>query len=204
MIDLDLARQVFSCIDNTTLTATDNEARVESFCRHTLEFSPLRVAAVCVYPLFVATAAKALAGTGIRVASVESCFPHGQQPLEERVESVKNIVLHGADEVDMVINRGYVLCGDYRHVEEEVSAIKKACGGKTLKVILETCELTADQISRASEAAICSGADFIKTSTGKGAAGATLEAAEIMLNCIKGNVKFNKIPVGFKAAGGIR
>lgn len=207
MIDLALARRVFSCIDNTTLNATDNRSSVEAFCRHTAEMrlaDGTTVAAVCVYPQFTSLASEVLQGTGIGIASVESCFPHGQAPLIERVGSVASLTENGADEVDMVINRGWVLDGDYKYVEDEVDAIKRACRGKTLKVILEICELSLEQVRLASEAAIRGGADFIKTSTGKGSGGATLEAAEIMLNCIKNSVNFNKKTIGFKAAGGIR
>ena len=201
-MDIALAKQVFSCIDNTTLNATDNEAQVEAFCRHTLEMG--HVAAVCVYPRFVACAQHVLAGSGIKVASVAGAFPHGQLPLDLKVDEVKYAVEQGADEVDIVINRGLLLAGEDNAVIDEVSAMKQACSGRTLKVILETGELAPTLIQRASELAIDGGADFIKTSTGKIAAGATLEAAEIMLNVIKKKVKFCKKTVGFKAAGGIR
>lgn len=207
MSDRSLLQQVFSCIDNTTLTATDTDATVEAFCRHTLElrgeaYGP--VAAVCVYPRFVAAARKVLEGSGIRVASVAGAFPHGQLPLELKVDEVKYAVGQGADEVDMVISRGLVLEGDADGVVREVQAMKEACQGRTLKVILETCELPSPTlVARASQLAIDGGADFIKTSTGKGASGATLEAAETMLDVIMQNVKKTSKKVGFKAAGGI-
>lgn len=209
MIDQDLARRVYSCIDNTTLNATDNDASVEEFCRHTLNstfltpHSTLTVAAVCVYPRFVGTAARVLHGSGTRVASVAGAFPHGQLPLDLRVAEVKRVVDEGADEVDIVISRGLLLAGEDNAVRDEVAAMKEACCGKTLKVILETGELTPALIQRGAELAIDGGADFIKTSTGKIGVGATLEAAEVMLNVIKNCVKFNKKMVGFKAAGGI-
>lgn len=201
-MDIALAKQVFSCIDNTTLNATDNEAQVEAFCRHTLEMG--HVAAVCVYPCFVACAKRVLEGSDIRVASVAGAFPHGQLPLELKVAEVMYAVEQGADEVDIVINRGLLLAGEDNAVRDEVAAMKQACKGRTLKVILETGELSPTLIRRASELAIDGGADFIKTSTGKIAVGATLEAAEIMLNVIKEKVKISKNKVGFKAAGGIR
>lgn len=207
MNDRSLLQQVFSCIDNTTLTAIDTDASVEAFCRHTLElrgaaYGP--VAAVCVYPRFVAAARKVLEGSGIRVASVAGAFPHGQLPLELKVAEVRYAVGQGADEVDMVLSRGLVLEGDADGVVREVQAIKQACQGCTLKVILETCELPSPTlVARAAQLAIDGGADFIKTSTGKGASGATLEAAETMLDVIMQNVKKTSKKVGFKAAGGI-
>lgn len=207
MSDRSLLQQVFSCIDNTTLTATDTDASVEAFCRHTLElrgeaYGP--VAAVCVYPRFVAAARKVLEGSGIRVASVAGAFPHGQLPLELKVAEVRYAVGQGADEVDMVLSRGLVLEGDADGVVREVKAMKEACQGRTLKVILETCELPSPTlVAQASQLAIDGGADFIKTSTGKGTSGATLEAAETMLDVIMQNVKKTSKKVGFKAAGGI-
>ncbi len=206
MSDRSLMQQIFSCIDNTTLTATDTEASVETFCRHTLDLRPSgqHVAAVCVYPRFVAVAKRALAGSGIRVASVAGAFPHGQLPLELKVAEVKYAVGQGADEVDMVLSRGLLLEGDDDAVAREVQVMKEACQGRTLKVILETCELPSPTlVARAAQLAIDGGADFIKTSTGKGAAGATIEAAETMLEVIVQNVKKTSKMVGFKAAGGI-
>ena len=209
-MDKELALRVFSCIDNTTLNGTDNEAQVEAFCQHTLDLSPftshlspIRVAAVCVYPRFVAVARKTLAGSGIRVASVAGAFPHGQLPIALKVEEVKYAVGEGADEIDMVLSRGALLAGEDNLVSDEVSLMKEACQGRTLKVILETGEFSPTLIAKASQLSIDGGADFIKTSTGKIAVGATLEAAEIMLTVINENVKKGKKRVGFKAAGGI-
>lgn len=207
MIDKDMARRVFSCIDNTTLNATDNNKSVEAFCRRTMEMrlaDGTTVAAVCVYPMFVGIAKRTLEGSGIKVASVAGAFPHGQLPLNLRVDEVHRVSDDGADEVDIVINRGLLLAGEYNAVCDEVSEMKAACKGRTLKVILETGELSPLLIRRAAQRAIDGGADFIKTSTGKISTGATLEAAEMMLNVVNENVKFNKKTVGFKAAGGIR
>ena len=206
MMDKELARRVFSCIDNTTLGATDSERTVEEFCRHTAAMrldDGTTVAAVCVYPPFVSTARRVLEGSGIRVAVVAGAFPHGQLPLPLKVDEVKRVVDDGADEVDIVINRGLLMAGESGGAGEEVAAMRAACRGKVLKVILETGEL-GGQVAEAAQVAIDAGADFIKTSTGKGAEGATPEAAETMLRTICENVKFNKKPVGFKAAGGIR
>ena len=207
MIDKDMARRVFSCIDNTTLNATDNNKSVEAFCRRTMEMrlaDGTTVAAVCVYPMFVDIAKRTLEGSGIKVASVAGAFPHGQLPLNLRVDEVRRVIEDGADEVDIVINRGLLLAGEYNVVCDEVSEMKAACKGRTLKVILETGELSPLLIRRAAQRAIDVGADFIKTSTGKISTGATPEAAEMMLNVVNENVKFNKKTVGFKAAGGIR
>lgn len=211
--DKELAKRVFSCIDNTTLNGTDSDVHVEEFCRRTREMrvsplfshlSPLNVAAVCVYPRFVSVARKTLEGSDIRVASVAGAFPHGQLPLKLKVEEVKYAVGEGADEVDIVISRGALLAGEENRVRDEVSMMKEACQDKILKVILETGELPSPSlIKKASQLAIDGGADFIKTSTGKISTGATLEAAEVMLECIAENVKINKKTVGFKAAGGI-
>lgn len=206
-MDTELAKRVLACIDNTTLNATDNEASVEAFCRHTLElrgegYGP--VAAVCVYPRFVGIAAKVLAGSGIKVASVAGAFPHGQLPLELKVAEARYAVSQRADEVDMVLSRGALLAGERDTVVREVRAMKEACQGRTLKVILETGELPSPTlIADVSQLAIDGGADFIKTSTGKIAVGATLEAAETMLRVVLENVKKTSKKVGFKAAGGI-
>ena len=201
-----LLSRVFSCIDNTTLNATDNEQSVEAFCRRTLQLTAdgQTVAAVCVYPRFVAVASRVLAGSGIRVASVAGGFPHGQLPLELKMGEVKYALEQGADEIDMVISRGALLAGDEATVRDEVASIKEVCGAHHLKVILETGELPSPTlVERAAQLAIDGGADFIKTSTGKIAVGATPEAAEVMLNVVNRNVNFNKKRVGFKAAGGI-
>ena len=202
-----LLKEVFSCIDNTTLNATDNEQSVEAFCRRTLEMKVegRGVAAVCVYPRFVRCARRVLEGSGVKVASVAGAFPHGQLPLELKLAEVRYALEQGADEIDMVLSRGLLHAGEDNAVRDEVAAIKEVCGTHQLKVILETGELPSPTlIGRASQLAIDGGADFIKTSTGKISVGATLEAAEVMLNVVKQNVKINKKPVGFKAAGGIR
>ena len=200
--DKELARRVFSCIDNTTLNGTDNEEHVASFCRHTLELG--KVAAVCVYPRFVKVARNILRSSDIKVASVAGAFPHGQLPIHLKVEEVKYAVGEGADEIDMVLSRGALLAGEENRVRDEVAVMKEACQGKILKVILETGELPSPTlIEKASQLAIDGGADFIKTSTGKIGVGATLEAAETMLSVIAQNVKKSVKKVGFKAAGGI-
>jgi len=207
MIDRALAARVFKCIDNTTLNATDNNLSVASFCHHTLDLiaSGNHVAAVCVYPRFVAVARRELAGSGIKVASVAGAFPHGQLPLNLKVEEVRYAVGEGADEIDVVLSRGELLAGNDDIVRNEIAALHTACQGRTLKVILETGELIQPElIYRAATLAMEGGADFIKTSTGKSGSGATLEAAETMLNAILNYVKISKKTFGFKAAGGIQ
>ena len=162
------------------------------------------VAAVCVYPVFVKQARKCLQGSGIRVASVAGAFPAGQSPLPVKLQEVKYALDEGADEIDMVISRGSLLEGDYNKVFDEIAAIRQISAAKTLKVILETGELqTSDNIEKASQLAIDAGADFIKTSTGKIAVSATLEASEVMLKVIRKNYEKTGKRVGFKAAGGI-
>ena len=202
-------RQVFTCIDNTTLEGSDTRERVEKLCRRSIELQDEKrgighVAAVCVYPVFVRQARECLQGSGIRVASVAGAFPAGQSPLPVKLQEIRYALDEGADEIDMVISRGALLEGDYNRVFDEIAAIRNETTGRTLKVILETGELqTADNIAKASELAIDAGADFIKTSTGKIAVSATLEASEIMLNTIKKHHEEAGKWVGFKAAGGI-
>jgi deoxyribose-phosphate aldolase len=144
-------------------------------------------------------------GTGVKVASVATSFPSGQTYLEERLDEVRRVVADGADEVDMVINRGAFLSGDYNRVFDEVVAVKQACGPAHLKVILETGELqTYDQVAKASHIAMDAGADFIKTSTGKVAPAATLPVSLVMVEALREHFFRTGRKVGFKPAGGIR
>lgn len=202
-------RNVFTCIDNTTLEGSDTRERVANLCRRSVELQDStkgigHVAAVCVYPVFVRQACSCLQGSGIRVASVAGAFPAGQSPLPVKLQEVRYAVDEGADEIDMVISRGALLEGDCNRVFDEIAAIRNETQGRTLKVILETGELqTADNIAKASQLAIDAGADFIKTSTGKISVSATLEASEVMLKTIKKHYDKTGKWVGFKAAGGI-
>lgn len=202
-------RQVFSCIDNTTLEGSDTKARVSALCRRSLELHSQalglsHVAAVCVYPVFVRQARLELEGSDIKVASVAGAFPAGQSPLSVKLQEIRYALDEGADEIDMVISRGALLEGDDQRVFDEIAAIRELTNGLTLKVILETGELqTRENMVRASQLAIDAGADFIKTSTGKIAVSATLEAAEAMLQTIKKHYDLTGRMVGFKAAGGI-
>ncbi|MDE0585961.1 MAG: deoxyribose-phosphate aldolase [Planctomycetota bacterium] len=199
---------VASMIDLTTLEGKDSAEKVRALCAKAMSPDPHisspQVAAVCVYPSWVALAKKELRGTGIHVASVATAFPSGQLPIKLRLQEVRQAVLDGADEIDMVINRGAFLAGEYSKVSDEISAIKTACGKAHLKVILETGELeTYDDVRRASEIAITAGGDFIKTSTGKVAPAATMPVTLVMLECIRDHYLKTGKMVGMKPAGGI-
>jgi deoxyribose-phosphate aldolase len=158
-----------------------------------------------VYPDLAHIAAQELAGTGIHVASVATAFPSGRTSLDVKLADVKYAVAAGADEIDMVIDRGAFLAGDYEKVATEIRAVKEASGQAHLKVILETGELlTYDNVRRASWLAMLSGADFIKTSTGKVAPAATLPVTLIMLEAVRDFRQAHGRQIGVKAAGGIR
>lgn len=209
MNNLEALKRVFTCIDNTTLEGCDTYKKVETLCRRSVEMKDARrgighVAAVCVYPVFVKQARGLLHGSGIKVASVAGAFPHGQSPIKVKLEEVRYALDEGAEEIDMVLSRGLLLEGEYTRVREEVAMVKGLCDDRRLKVILETGELPSERyIKKAAELAIEGGADFIKTSTGKIAVNATLEAAEVMLGVIKNHYERTGKWVGFKAAGGI-
>lgn len=202
-------RTILSCIDLTTLEGADTHAKVEQMAQKALAFKDEArkvpaVAAVCVYPTLVATAAHVLADTPLHVASVAGAFPAGQSPIDIKVAEVRYAVAQGAHEIDMVISRATFLEGQYEVVAEEVRAIKQACGKAHLKVILETGELkTVENIRKASEICILAGADFIKTSTGKIAEAATLPAFLVMIDTIKEYYQATGKMIGIKPAGGI-
>jgi deoxyribose-phosphate aldolase len=163
------------------------------------------VAAVCVYPLRIADCVEHLRGTTVRIASVATAFPSGQTFTSIKIAETEQAVRAGAHEIDMVIDRGAFLAGDYQRVYDEIVAVKEACGEAHLKVILETGELgTYDAIRRASILAMAAGADFLKTSTGKVQPAATLPVSLVMMEAIRDFVRETGRPVGFKAAGGIR
>ncbi len=162
-----------SMLDLTTLEGKDSEGKVRQLCQKGIRPLPgdpsvPHVAAICVYPNLVAIAKDALGDSGVKVASVASGFPAGLVPLSAKLDDTRLAVEAGADEIDMVIDRGAFLSGDYEKVASEIVAIKDACGRAHLKVILETGELeTYDNVRKASRLAMTYGADFIKTSTGK-------------------------------------
>ena len=209
-------RLAISMIDLTTLEGKDSPGKVEAMCRkaiHPLDpgaalganGSVPSVAAVCVYPNMVSAAKRALQGTHVHVASVATGFPSGLTPTPIKIEETKRAVAMGADEIDMVIDRGAFLSGDFKKVSGEIVAVKEACGTVHLKVILETGELeTFDNVRKASWLAMEAGADFIKTSTGKAAVNATLPVTLVMLEAIRDYWYQTGRKVGMKPAGGIR
>jgi deoxyribose-phosphate aldolase len=204
---IDLA---ISVIDLTTLEGQDTPGKVRALCAKAQRPDPSdpsvpHVAAVCVYPDLVGVAVKALAGSGIHVASVATGFPSGRTSLEVKLAETRDAVAAGADEVDMVIDRGAFLAGRYGQIFEEIVAVKQACGDAHLKVILETGELaTYDNVRRASWLAMLAGGDFIKTSTGKVSPAATLPVTLVMLEAVRDYRDATGRQVGVKPAGGIR
>ncbi|MER5631615.1 deoxyribose-phosphate aldolase [Streptomyces nitrosporeus] len=199
-----------SMIDLTTLEGADTPGKVRALAAKAVNPDPLdrttpRPAAVCVYPDMAATAAAALAGSGVKVASVATAFPAGRAALGVKLADVRDAVAAGADEIDMVIDRGAFLSGRYLQVYEEILAVKAECGDARLKVIFETGELsTYDNIRRASWLGMLAGADFIKTSTGKVAVNATPANTLLMLQAVRDFREQTGVQVGVKPAGGIR
>lgn len=198
-----------SMLDLTTLEGADTPGKVRQLAAKAVTPSPAypevpSCAAVCVYPTMVAVARDAVAGSGVYVASVATGFPAGQTPLATRLEEVRLAVADGADEIDMVISRDAYLRGDDAQVVSEIEQIKDACGDAYLKVILETVELGSyDHVRHASMLAMDAGADFIKTSTGKAAEGATPGVILVMLEAIRDYVDRTGRVVGMKPAGGV-
>jgi deoxyribose-phosphate aldolase len=198
-------------VDLTTLEGKDTPGKVASLCLkalhpHTDSGIPT-TAAVCVYPAMVKHAAKYVKGTSVKIASVATAFPSGQAPLKTRLAEVRAAVSDGADEIDMVINRGAFFAGELQLVQDEISAVLEACGDSTLKVILETGELeTYDNIRMASILAmqVLRPGDFIKTSTGKTSENATLGNNQVMLEAIRDHYFATGVEIAMKPAGGIR
>jgi len=208
MLGLKLA---VSMVDLTTLEGKDTPGKIASLCRKALVPHPgidcPPTAAVCVYPSMVRHAAKHVDGTPVRIASVATAFPSGQAPLATRLAEVRQAVDDGADEIDMVINRGAYLAGELARVRDEIAAVVEACGDATLKVILEVSELeTYDNIRAASFLAMRAirPGDFIKTSTGKTSLNATLGNQQVMLEAIRDHFLDTGIEIAMKPAGGIR
>jgi deoxyribose-phosphate aldolase len=204
---LDLA---ISMIDLTTLEGQDTPGKVRALCAKGRRPDPTDpscppVAAICVYGDLVPTAAEALRGSGVHIAAVATAFPSGRAPLDVKLADVRAAVAAGADEIDMVIDRGAFLAGRYLDVYDEIVATKQSCGDAHLKVILETGELaTYDNVRRASWLAMLAGGDFIKTSTGKVSPAATLPVTLVMLEAARDFRAQTGRQVGVKAAGGIR
>jgi deoxyribose-phosphate aldolase len=197
-------------IDLTTLEGADTPGKVRGLCVKARRPDPSDpavppVAAICLYPDLIAIAREALAGSTVHLASVATAFPSGRASRAVKLADTRDAVDAGADEVDMVIDRGAFLCGRYGQVFEEIRAVREACGPAHLKVILETGELaTLDNVSRASWLAMLAGADFIKTSTGKVAPASTPPVALVMLSAVRDFSEATGRRVGVKVAGGIR
>ena len=204
---LDLAIRM---MDLTTLEGQDTPGKAAALCSKAMRPDPVdvsvpSVAAVCVYPNLVQHAKARLGESGVKVASVATAFPSGQSPTEIKVAEARAVVELGADEVDMVIDRGAFLSGRYAKVFDEIVRVKEACGDVHLKVILETGELgTYDNVRRASLLAIAAGADFVKTSTGKISPAATLPVTLCMMEAVRDVYVETGRKIGIKPAGGIR
>jgi deoxyribose-phosphate aldolase len=205
-------------MDLTTLSGDDTPGRVRRLCAKArrpvradlleamgAERLPIRVAAVCVYHTFVATALEALEGSGIPVAAVSTGFPAGLSAFEQRIGEIRASVAAGADEIDVVITRAHVLTEDWHALYDEVRTMREACGDAHIKTILATGELgTLRNVARASLVCMMAGADFIKTSTGKEGVNATLPVGLVMARAIRGYRERTGHLVGLKPAGGIR
>ena len=206
---VDVYKFLFNTIDLTTLNPTDSPASVAEFTERVNAFDqeyPMlnNVAAICVFPNFASVVRAVLDVTKVDIACVSGAFPTCQSFSEIKVAETALAVKDGADEIDIVLNLGNFLSGDYEGVCDEIIEQKAACGDARLKVILETGALkTAANIKKASVLSLYSGADFLKTSTGKGYDGASLEAAYVMCQCIKEYYQATGTKVGFKASGGV-
>jgi deoxyribose-phosphate aldolase len=204
-------KMAVSMTDLTTLEGKDTPGKIESLCQKALR--PIEdprvptVAAVCVYPAMVKKAKSLVGGSKVKVASVATAFPSGQTNIRTRLAEVRGAVADGADEIDMVINRGAFLAGEFSRVEDEIAEVVEACGAAALKVILEVSELeTYDNIRAASFLAmgVIRAGDFIKTSTGKTSLNATLGNNQVMIEAIRDFYLDTGIPIGMKPAGGIK
>src|SRR5580658_5553146 len=210
--------RAISCMDLTTLSGDNTDERVRRLCAKArqpiqdeivkklgIESLGIKVGAVCVYHTFVETAVRALEGSGIPVAAVSTGFPAGLSPLDERVSEIRRSVESGAREIDVVITRGHVFGAKWSALFDEIATFKAACGSAHMKVILGTGDLlTLRNVARASFVAMMSGADFIKTSTGKEATNATLPVGLVMARAIREYGHTTGMAVGFKPAGGVR
>ena len=197
-------------VDLTTLEGSDTPGKVRALATKAVHPDPAdpscpSAAAVCVYPDMVPFAKQTLGSSGVKVASVATAFPSGRAALDVKLADTRDAVEAGADEVDMVIDRGAFLSGRYLEVFEEIVAVKEACGPAHLKVIFETGELqTYDNVRRASWLAMLAGGHFIKTSTGKVQPAATLPVTMVMLEAVRDFREATGQMVGVKPAGGIR
>ena len=207
--NLEAKKLLFHCIDLTSLKCTDSEESIMKFTEKVNDFVDKypdieNVSAICVYPNMAEIVNDTMEADNVKIACVSGGFPSSQTFMEVKVAETAMAIHAGADEIDIVMPVGKFLCGDYEGMCDEIGELKDICGEKTLKVILETGALmTASNIKKAAILAMYSGADFIKTSTGKESISATPEAALVMCEAIKEYYKETGRKVGFKAAGGI-
>lgn len=204
-----------TCIDLTTLSGDDTQARVRRLCAKArqpvradmlaeLGMPDVTVGAICVYHDMVGTAVDALAGSGIPVAAVSTGFPAGLSPFDLRIEEIRRSAAAGADEIDIVISRRHVLEGNWQALYDEMREMRAACGSAHVKAILATGELgSLRNVARASLVCMMAGADFIKTSTGKESVNATLPVSLTMIRAIRDYFDATGFHVGYKPAGGI-
>ncbi|MBQ8529585.1 MAG: deoxyribose-phosphate aldolase [Parabacteroides sp.] len=206
----EVLKQIHGFIDLTSLTSIDTKESIWKLVDKVNDFEGTRpdvpnVAAICTYPLFIETVKQALTSEGVKIAAVAGGFPSSQTFMEIKIAETAMAVMQGADEIDVVMNLGYFLEENYEEIAEEIQEIKESCREAKLKVILETGALIAPEyIQKASILALYSGADFIKTSTGKGYPGATPEAVYTMCQTIKRYHSITGKQIGIKVAGGVR
>jgi deoxyribose-phosphate aldolase len=207
---LDLSRQLVKFIDLTTLEGTDSPRSIQVLCREALrplhlKGSDLSCAAVCVYPYWIPYAKRSLEGSRVKIACVAGGFPSGQTFLKTKIDEIRRAIHAGADEVDVPLNRGLLLSNQVKEMKRELTMIRRASREVVLKLILETSEIPSlEQLRFVSRIAMQEGVDFIKTSTGKGAAGATLPETMVMMEAVRDWFLQTGIRVGVKVAGGIR
>ena len=207
MLMLSSLRKIFHITDFTSLNSKDTPSDIIEFCKKAISISEehgiIGPASICVYPLLVKTVKETIQNENIKICSVAGYFPSGLAPLDLKLKEIDFALSQGANEIDIVLNRANIVSENYDDVILEVSKSKEICEDAHLKVILETGDLNDEQIKIASKISLESGADFIKTSTGKVPVGATIEASTIMLSQIKEYYKLTNVKKGFKAAGGI-
>ena len=207
--DKETLKKIFSCIDLTTLKPTDNEDTVLAFVEKVNAFEDMypdlpSVASICTWPLYASTVSRSLEVESVKTCCVSGGFPSSQTFFEVKVAETSLALHDGADEIDIVQNAGHILNGDFDTLADETDELKSLCADKTLKVILETGALESlDNVKKASLIAMYSGADFIKTSTGKEVPGADPESVCVMCQTIRDYADETGRKVGVKAAGGI-